>query len=692
MSIRNFLTTDVGLYHLFMLNDSTRDAGSLGLTTTGSVGSGGFVAEPICEGVTNSYRSDDGGFDGDNGFVIENTTDINLNMTWNSDAYSMMMWFTSTDISVPTCVYEQGGGTNNMAINVGIASAITSQAADAGEDFLIAQSKFLAEPNRKYFVVHNWEHHSFHAGSTNRISLIINGVLQQYVEGATVTANFPNHSGNASAGNSPDALQSYNGSTQNFASRRKNINMIGLKAFDVIDEVSAREIFERSVQADIVIGADTVANQQAQLDLLIGNSYSGINCAIRIIQATDEKNYRLFVDNIQFQEDPNLRDIAIQFVGDGTLTLENVNGSNTVEVSTPFEVDLFSSILVGDGNIIILDDNRIRLNTQQDQTGVNADKLIIEVAGTYNFIDSSFTEVENVSGGVVTLNLSGSSVTPTLLTETYGTIELASFLTVTDIDGDPIKCIAWDNSNVNAGTQIFNYTDGLSHSINTDGVSTVRVIVDKAGYYARVYILPITSSNQTLVVNMQQSPVVNPTEDISALIAATTMSLDVDPYGLGFDVLRATLDIDILNISAAQWRRFHDYFSEDEAGLTILGLSGLNGDEVYNTNESGVAILKPVLEVYAAGTRDISTLAFIDVSVAQSVFPPYDYTPRNADNVAVEAVLIQPLVDYALMAEVVREAVWNEQESLTTDVGSMKRSVLQSRDHSRATDAQTQEI
>ncbi|MEL6705036.1 MAG: hypothetical protein AAFP15_12220 [Bacteroidota bacterium] len=374
--------------------------------------------------MSNAWETNDGGAGGLDGFVIGNTGDTNASPSWSSTAYSILCWFSSTDVAVPTCVYEQGGGTNNMAINVGIARAITSQAADAGEDFLIAQSNFLAEADRAYCVLHTWEHHTQHAGATNRISLYVNGVLQQTVEGDSVTANFPNHSGNISVGNANDALQSYNGSTQNFAARSKRVNMLGLLAGSAIDAATAREIFERSVVPDVTIAADTVANQQAALDALIGNAYAGTNLAIRIVQATDAASYRLFVDSIDFTEDANLRDIAIQYVGPNTLTLEPCNGSNPVEVSSPAEVDLDgTTVLPGGGSLVVDARTILRVNGSTVTTvPVGAyDKIVFETSGAFDLTGTTVSEVENVSGAAVDITIDSGIATRT---ETDGTISV----------------------------------------------------------------------------------------------------------------------------------------------------------------------------------------------------------------------------------------------------------------------------
>jgi len=444
MSIRTYLTQTLGATQLFMLDDALIDTGSNGISTTFNPEGGAFEPTKICEGTLNSYRSSDVEFT--HGQIV-NTIDINDFGGGNTAPYTQRtihLWFKSDAFSGPTCVYEQGGSTNNFALNLGIAKAITFQAADAGEPFLLAQSNFLADADRPYFVTAIWEHHSAHAGSGNRVSLHINGVFQETVE-LDGTALFPAHSGDVAIGNTNENLRSYNGSTQAFTPIQKNLNMIGFYNNKSFTENESREVFERSVVPLITINADTVANQQFALDALSGNSYDSTNCAIRIIQATDATDYRLFVDNIQFAHDPNLRDIAIQYVGPNTLTLENTNGSNTAEISTPAEIDMDgTTILPGGGNIMLQQDT-IRLPNVADQTNIIANKIVITQPGTYNFTNVLINELENMSGGTVTIT--SDQAIPSVLDSNGTTILIDSFLSFEGIDSWTLYNNATDRDN-----------------------------------------------------------------------------------------------------------------------------------------------------------------------------------------------------------------------------------------------------
>jgi hypothetical protein len=468
MAIRSHLTGTLGATHLFMLQNTARDPGSSGIPTSLSLSSASFVTQPVCEGVTASLRTNDSSSNNQDGARIGNTNDIN----GNTDIYrerTIILWSAITDMSRPTCIYEQGAGVNNFAFLAGLARTLTFQAADSGQPFLIAQSLFLAQENRAYFLAGIWQHHTTHPGSGNRVLFYVNGRLQDTVE-LTGTSVFPSHGGDIVVGNSGDSLQAYNGATMTSGSVRKFCNMLAFFNDTTLTEAELRDLFERTVKPLVVIGADTVANQQAALDALIGNSYANENCMIRIVQATDANDYRLFVDSIQFEADETIDDIHIQYVGPHTLTLEMCNGANPSVFSTPPEVDLDgSTILPGGGVLDTSITGVVRVN------GVNVvsvppgdyDKIVFEVAGTYNIIGVTANEVENVSGGAVVLT--NDADIPTLR-QTDGTIELtvgnfveASFEDVTrTLVTDLIKTVLLDQGNVSADSQ--SITTGLYSS------------------------------------------------------------------------------------------------------------------------------------------------------------------------------------------------------------------------------------
>ncbi len=458
MAIRTFLQ-GLGATHLFDLDNNgtltTDDLGSSSTPTNISGGTYTFDTDPVCEGVTHSLDVVANTSNGTSGAIFTNKDGINTNITgYNTDKRSMLIWCKQSAIQNPTCIYEQGGGTNNFAFMGG--ALMTWQAADAGQPFLIVQSKSLAQSGRSYCLVGVWEYHTQHAGSGNRVLFYINGILQGISE-STGTDAFPIHGGNIACGNSADNLQSFAGTVLVSQTTEKNCNFLGMFNNVSLTQAQCREIFERTTLAQITISADTVVNQQAALDALSGNTYQNLNCAIRILQATDATDYRLFVDNINFIADDNIQDISVQFVGTGTITLENTNGTVIKYTSTPSEVETTSTTYTGGGSIVVVN-NTIRYFTPSTITNSTATKLVIETAGNYEISGGTISSVENVSGGSVTILISNGASTPTII---------GSGITLTFPD-QPISI-----TNISAGSRmrIYNVTTGIE-TVNTVVAST----------------------------------------------------------------------------------------------------------------------------------------------------------------------------------------------------------------------------
>ena len=465
MAIRTFLQ-GLGATHLFDLDNNgtltTDDLGSSSTPTNISGGTYTFDTDPVCEGVTHSLDVVANTSNGTSGAIFTNKNGINTNITgYNTDKRSMLIWCKQSAIQNPTCIYEQGGGTNNFAFMGG--ALMTWQAADAGQPFLIVQSKSLAQSGRSYCLVGVWEYHTQHAGSGNRVLFYINGILQGISE-STGTDAFPIHAGNIACGNSADNLQSFAGTVLVSQTTEKNCNFLGMFNNVSLTQAQCREIFERTTLAQITISADTVVNQQAALDALSGNTYQNLNCAIRILQATDATDYRLFVDNINFIADDNIQDISVQFVGTGTITLENTNGTVIKYTSTPSEVETTSTTYTGGGSIVVVN-NTIRYFTPSTITNSTATKLVIETAGNYEISGGTISIVENVSGGNVTILISNGAPTPT----TIGTGIILTFppknISITGLDAGSRLCIY----NQTTSTQIYNaVVSGTSYTAQYD--------------------------------------------------------------------------------------------------------------------------------------------------------------------------------------------------------------------------------
>lgn len=403
MAIISYLQ-GLGATHLFTLDNvgtsTSDDLGSSSVPTNISGGAYSFQANPVCYGASHSVRTEASTSSAIAGAVFTNTNDINASnsLAYRSGTRTVILWFKQDAIQNVTCIYEQGGGANNFAFMGG--AQTTFQAADAGQPFLIATTKDKAIANRAYFLAGVWEHYTQHAGSGNRVILYANGVLQEIAE-ENGTATFPQHGSDIALGNSGESLKSFAETTLTSQTTAKNCNYLGMYNNVSLTEAQCRNIFERMVIPEVVIAADTVANQQAALNALSGTTYQNVNCAIEIRQATDATDYTLTLNNITFVQNPNLKDIAVQYVGPNTLTLINSN-SNAVEVSTPAEKDLDggTTVLTGGGTINIITPTTLTLTNLQPNSEVR-----VYDAGT----TTELAGVEN-SGTTFSATLQASSV------------------------------------------------------------------------------------------------------------------------------------------------------------------------------------------------------------------------------------------------------------------------------------------
>lgn len=544
MSYISYLQS-LGATHLFTLNNEgtlvTDDLGNSVDPTNISGGTYTFDTDPVCEGVTHSLdvvadiANNVGGALFDDRRDINNTNGNGNDLsTYNYDngKRSIVIWYKQKAIENTTCIYEQGGSSNNFAFMGG--ALITWQAADAGQPFLITQSKSVTQANRSYCLVGVWEHHSQHAGSGNRILFYVNGVLQGISE-STNTDAFPSHGANIRCGNSADNLKSFAETTLESQTTDKNCNFLGMFNNVSLTQAQAKEIFERSTFATVTIAADTVANMQASLDALIGNTYENTNCAIRILQATDATNFRLFVDNITFNADSNFEDISIQFVGTGILTLENTNGTEIKYTSAPPEVETTSTTYIGGGSIVVVN-NTQRVTTNQTINNSTATKLVLDGSGTaYPVSGGVISEFENVSGNNVTITLTNNAPVPTL-TQTSGNITLIQEVAITApniIDTSRVqinnvtKSIQLDNSVVSGGNGYSLTVNLQSFTANVGDVIELKA-THQSGNTAKVplKVLGILTSTGLSFIDTQENLTAYPSLNTDG---STAVEYNIDP-------------------------------------------------------------------------------------------------------------------------------------------------------------------
>ena len=349
---------------------------------------------------------------------------------------------------------------------------MTFQAADSGQPFLVCAAKNLAIANRNYLAVCGWEYHTQHAGSGNRVYLILNGVYQSGSE-LTGTDPFPSHAGDITLCNSAEDLQSFAGTLFKSQTTAKNANYLSFYNDVSLSVSQSREVFERMVIPEVLIAADTVANQQTALDALSGNTYQNVNCAIEIRQATDATNYTLTLNNITFIENANLKDIAVQYVGPNTLTLINA-GSNAVETSTPIEKDLDggTTIITGGGTVNIVNTYSLavsgltagsRLRIYNETTSAQVYNAVVSgTSYTANYIEGAGYSANDVLSLRVTKIDKLEAVSSVVVSATGWTALISQdsnpVYAAYGVNGATVTGISWDSGNMQFD---FNETDNV---------------------------------------------------------------------------------------------------------------------------------------------------------------------------------------------------------------------------------------
>ena len=522
----------------------------------------GMSGQALCGGVVASFRA----FGDNTNFTtrvlageIDSRNDINAtnggnlgdandqsSYNWSTGERAMGCWFSQTTELIggePTAVIGHGGGTNNHLIHVGLGGLISFQSADQGQPFLSVSSKDQFIVDRNYLAFGLWQHHTDHAGSGNRVLLFVNGVLQSELE-LNGTDAMASATGQPFVGNVFSALQTHGGGTIGYLQREKEVNLAMFFNNANFTEATARDIFERTVLPEIEIAADTVENQQAALDLLIGNDYVDTNCAIRILQATDATDYRLFFDTINFPANDNLGDISVQFVGAGDFLVENVNGSNATLVNAPAEIYRANEVVVtGGGSVSVLEGSCIRLRALQDVTGVTADKIILEQAGDYVFTDAQIGIIENVSGGIIRVTSAGNTtIGGTITTTATGSVLLidVTLIVSTPLDfDDDIRVFAgqFDSDNGIAPLAVgreFSYPRSVFldstvwYELSKSDGSTIMVshVLD---YDAGTHNVPLIVTSENASLAFIQSTIAEVSLVLNEVRATTSETLERNP-------------------------------------------------------------------------------------------------------------------------------------------------------------------
>lgn len=346
--------------HNWPLNNNYDDVvGGNDMTVSPVNGGGGFVTIPICEGSTHSWSAANARRE------APNSANMNEDPITNR---LMGGWIRlrSTQAGL-ACLYEEGGGVNNIAIFTGLGNVLIAQLADTDDDNVQAFSDFKLEVDRDYHIMFRYSY----TDSVKEFRLYIDGALQAVTSGNPLTAtDLDAHSGDISFGGPGGSLE-VAGTNVLF-----NLNEDCLFAqwytwSESKPESDILELFQRGARPTVTILSDTSENMQIALDALAGTVRPNAPLALRIEQPTDGTSLFLDADNITFDEAITTQ---LEWRGVGILTWTNLNGSDLISEK------VYAAL---GGSVSIVNPAVLSLTGLQDNTEVRVYEsgTTVEVAG-----------------------------------------------------------------------------------------------------------------------------------------------------------------------------------------------------------------------------------------------------------------------------------------------------------------------
>jgi len=378
----------LGTAHRYILSsDATDSVGSNNGTNSGGV----FTGSQICEDTTNSYVTNS---------VSDRITFPTIS-TINNAAQTrkgVCGWFMTTAIQTPPrMIYGEGNNTTNFQFIFAYGNNSMFEVTEP-TNFNIQVFGPVLQPNRVYHLCGIFEGNGF----ANEVRFYVDGVKQTL---AVPTDRQPdtadlNTRTKGIIGDSDTTV----GSGEQVINITAPINgqYSQWAMFDganaVLTDTEVREeLFEKGALPEVTISAGTEAAMQTSLDGEADTVGVDAPLDIRIETVTGDGDLELTLDNRVFND---LTSIHIQYMGTGTLTVINTNGSNASIGSTP-----------NGGTIIFVTEVNITVTCKDATDSSNIENARVRILdGSSNIIISGLTN----ASGVITNNYN--YITDTLVT------------------------------------------------------------------------------------------------------------------------------------------------------------------------------------------------------------------------------------------------------------------------------------
>ncbi|MEL7111267.1 MAG: hypothetical protein AAGL99_18605, partial [Pseudomonadota bacterium] len=365
---------------------------------------GSFSADPICEQNTHSWLLNDQ--PGGGRRECANSALMNA-ATLQTRTMAGWVRFNQIDTAL-SCVYEEGGGVNNVCVLIGLGGILIASYADTNDDNAQAFSDFRLEAGRDYHIAWLFDH-----TGENEFLLYIDGVKQSVTTGNPLTSgNLDSHTGDITMGGQGSSLE-VGGTDVTFQSQLDTNYANWASWTERISDASLLELFQRGARPQDTIASDTQANMQAAVDAL-ATARDNRSMDIRVFEPSTglESNLALDFDGITF--DPSTS-IQLEWRGAGVLTVTNLNGAN---------LDPSKCLATRGGSIVVVNPAQLTLSGLQNPTEVR-----VYEAGTQTEVAGQ----ENVTSGTFTATIQTSSVDIVIAALEYQNIRLSGVDTTSDI-------------------------------------------------------------------------------------------------------------------------------------------------------------------------------------------------------------------------------------------------------------------
>lgn len=318
--------------------------------------------------------------------LLNSTTDYvspadqsDMNVTITANRRYVGGWIQLDSVSQTlSVIWEEGAQVNNFALLNGFGNNPIFQFADASGDYVQAYFDVSLTPDRPYFILAEFNSSAQKSGVCG---VHLDGVLQSRTNGNPwEPATFPTHSGNISWGHEgTEDLKvgddrGVDATVIEFTSpvSCNYSHWFSWSNVSLDNTTDIREtLFEKGALAEQVIGADTEANMQIDIDTHSATLFADWPCSIEI-DICDDGDFELIMDDITFEDRVSMQ---IRYLGVDTLTLVTKNG-------TALDVDKLGAPYGGTIIVVNAVDTKVTTKDSADLSTITSAFRVLVLAAT----------------------------------------------------------------------------------------------------------------------------------------------------------------------------------------------------------------------------------------------------------------------------------------------------------------------